>query len=190
MNRLCYENFERADSRKRSELSLLEAEIAYTTDDAAANREEFVNETYNQISDGIIDDYYGDPADVNLDSLYDDIACYFGAWLAANVDNVYVDGEEAMKDFRNFCYRRMDGLDESEGVQTSAEFQRMAPASKKKLIIQTGRKSLGKKDKYNTLGERKNEAYTGDRPKLSQTAYRDGYLAAKEDKDFIADNPY
>lgn len=157
MNRLCYENFERADSRKRSELSLLEAEIAYTTDDAAANREEFVNETYNRISDGIIDDYYGDPADVNLDSLYDDIACYFGAWLAANVDNVYVDGEEAMKDFRNFCYRRMDGLDESESVQTSAEFQRMAPTGKKKLIIQTGRKSLGKKDKYNTLGERKVE---------------------------------
>lgn len=147
MNSLYYENFERVDSRKRSELSLLEAEIAYTTDDAAANREEFVNETYNWISGDIVDDYYGDPADVDLDSLYDDIACYFGAWLTANVDNVYVDGKEAMKDFRKFCYRRINGLNESEGVQTSAEFQRMAPAGKKKLIIQTGRKSLGKKDK-------------------------------------------
>lgn len=157
MNRLYYENFERADSRKRSELSLLEAKIAYTTDDAATSKEEFVNEAYNQISEDLIDDFDLDPAFLDLDGLYDDITCYFGTWLAANVDNVYVDDKEAMRDFRKFCYRRMDGLDESEGVQTSAEFQRMAPTGKKKLIIQTSRKSLGKKDKYNTLGERKVE---------------------------------
>lgn len=67
-------------------------------------------------------------------------------------DTVYYEMLPAFQDLLNTTHV----LEESECMAscTSAEFQRMAPAKNARIIGMKKKKSLGKKDKYNTLGEK------------------------------------
>ena len=60
--------------------------------------------------------------------------------------------------------------------QCSAAFQKMAPAKNAKVVNFSNKKTLGKKDKYNKLGEKKTESYLrGYDAKIAGEKHRNPY---------------
>lgn len=109
------------------------------------------------MEDGL-NDMFWDATGYNVKEFFKIVKPYIGNPEAKNINALYKNACAEIKVWNDFV-KELDredlcfnvGLNE---MCSSGEFQRMAPSKVRRMVIQGNKKSLGKKDKYNKLGER------------------------------------
>lgn len=108
------------------------------------------------MEDSLNDMFWG-ATGYNVKEFFRIVKPYIGNQEAKNINALYKNACAEIKVWNDFV-KELDredlcfnvGLNE---MCLSGEFQRMAPGRVKRMFIQGNKKSLGKKDKYNRLGE-------------------------------------
>lgn len=105
-----------------------------------------------------LNDMFWDATGYDVKKFFQIVKPYVGNPEAKNINALYKNACAEIKVWNDFV-KELDREDLCFNVELkemcfSGEFQRMAPGKVKRIIIQRNKKSLGKKDKYNRLGER------------------------------------
>ncbi len=105
-----------------------------------------------------LNDMFWDATGYNVKEFFKIVKPYIGNPEAKNINALYKNACAEIKVWNDFV-KELDREDLCFNVElnemcSSGEFQRMAPSKVRRMVIQGNKKSLGKKDKYNRLGER------------------------------------
>ncbi len=105
-----------------------------------------------------LNDMFWDATGYGVKKFFQIVKPYIGNPKAKNINALYKNACAEIKVWNDFV-KELDREDLCFNVElnemcSSGEFQRMAPGKVKRMVIQGNKKSLGKKDKYNRLGER------------------------------------
>lgn len=105
-----------------------------------------------------LNDMFWDATGYGVKKFFQIVKPYIGNPEAKNINALYKNACAEIKVWNDFV-KELDREDLCFNVElnemcSSGEFQRMAPGKVKRMVIHGNKKSLGKKDKYNRLGER------------------------------------